>query len=431
MLRSFRLGNHRSFREEQELLLMPGTGQQRGALPVTAVYGANASGKSNLLDGLRFMRSAVRDSFSDWDALDGVPRTRFRLAPDSALVPSVFVAEFVTGGEAYTYGFAVDDERVLEEWLYAYPKKKTRVVFEREGGEVKFGSTLAEPRAKLDVLEDMTRSNALLLSVAVQSNIEFATPVYRFFSQELVFAHQRRSVSSSVRYVARDDETRRKVVDLLRAADLGITDVVAEEVEDPTWRRRAEQAERELKRAEEAGSQADVVRWRERYALIRDRVGATVHRIKLVHGDPDEPFDVEDESQGTQSWLRLIPTALTVLDQGSVLLVDEIDSSLHPLLTARLIGLFRDERTNPHAAQLLFTTHDTSLLGTMLDDEVLHRDEVWFVRKAEDGASELYPLSDFKPRKGENTERRYLRGSYGAVPELDHADFVAAVGSRR
>ncbi|MBB5155684.1 AAA family ATPase [Saccharopolyspora phatthalungensis] len=437
MLRSFRLGNHKSFLEEQELMLMPSIDRKRFVLPVTAIYGANASGKSNLLDGLQFMRSAVLSSFRRWDALEGVPRMRFRLDPRAAESPSIFVAEFRVEDVPYTYGFTLNDERILEEWLYSYPKNRSRKVFERSRDQVKFGSTLAESHAKLEVLEEMTRHNALLLSVAIQSNVDFAKPVYQFFSRFLIFSGVGAGPvsASAARFVDARPENRERVVELLRVADMGITDLVIEENEDPFWRRRQREVEARLKAVEsqvaDSGTEVDprhIENLRRELDEFRQGPARTVYQIKTVHGHSEYLFDLTDESQGTRSWLRLIPTALTALDRGSVLVVDEIDSSLHPLLTARLVGLFRDERTNPNGAQLIFTTHDTSLLGTMLDGEVLQRDEVWFVSKKDSGSSDIYALSDFKPRAGENTERRYLRGSYGAVPFLDHDDFVAAVG---
>ncbi|MDA3643675.1 AAA family ATPase [Saccharopolyspora indica] len=439
MLRSFRLGNHRSFLTEQELLLMPRFDKSRYVLPVTAVYGANASGKSNLLSGLAFMQSAVRSSFQRWDALEGVPRTPFKLASAAAGTPSVFVVEFKTGGVAYTYGFAMDDERIGEEWLYSYPEKRKRIVFERTGSEVKFGSTLRDAKGELGVLGQMTRGNALLLSVAVQLNLEFAMPAYRFITRDLIFSSSEGLSNPRTealgRFIVRDPNNQRRVVDLLRAADLGITDLLVEEDEDPMWSRSVERAEAELQKID--AKMADDVdeeyrnSVRDRLNFLRDSGPRKIHRVKTVHGDLAAPFDVAEESQGTRSWLRLIPIALGALDRGSVLLVDEIDSSLHPLLTARLVGLFRDERTNPNGAQLIFTTHDTSLLGTMLGDEVLKRDEVWFVSKEERGDTSLYALSDFKPRKEENAERRYLQGSYGAVPFVDHDEFVMAVRGER
>jgi AAA15 family ATPase/GTPase len=158
------------------------------------------------------------------------------------------------------------------------------------------------------------------------------------------------------------------------------------------------------------------------------RSGGFDLELKLLHGPARERFDFNDESSGTRNWIGLLPQVLSALDEGLVLLVDEIDASLHPLLTAKLVGLFQDPELNSNGAQLVFTTHDTSLLGTMLGEQVLDRDQIWFVDRDAEGASSLYPLSDFKPRKDQNTERRYLAGSYGAVPVL--GDFAEALRSR-
>jgi uncharacterized protein len=152
--------------------------------------------------------------------------------------------------------------------------------------------------------------------------------------------------------------------------------------------------------------------------------------LRFEHGVEGELFELGDESAGTLSWLELLPVVLDALDEGVVVAVDEIDTSLHPLLTAQLVELFQDPETNSKNAQLIFTTHDTSLLGTMIGDKVLDRDQIWFVQKNSAGATELYPLTDFKPRQDQNLERRYLGGSYGAVPVLDHQDFVNAVRDR-
>ncbi|MEJ2578723.1 MAG: AAA family ATPase [Kineosporiaceae bacterium] len=147
VLRSFRLENHRSFQGEAELLLLPSYATQRSAVPVAAVYGANAAGKSNLLDGLRFMSRAVRDSYRRWEPEGGVPRRPYRLDPASLARPSTFVVDLVLDGTRYVYGFTVDDDHVLQEWLYGYPHVKRRVIFEREGSATEFGSTVVESRA--------------------------------------------------------------------------------------------------------------------------------------------------------------------------------------------------------------------------------------------------------------------------------------------
>lgn len=392
MLRSFRLGNHRSFRDEHELSLIPAYDRDRASLPVIAIYGANASGKSNLLDGLSFMRRAVHDSFRRWDVDEGVPRKPFRIDRAARSQPSTFVVELTLEGVRQTYGFTVDDTEVTEEWLYSYPVQKKRVLFERHGSDIKLGSTMADPKSRLQVIEDLIRPNALFLSLAAQLNIDPLLPAYRWFSRNIRFRKFRRRATTEflARWLWQNRAEWEKLQTLVAAADIGITELriltTAQDREEPE------------------------------------------RRLILCHGAAK--FGVEDESDGTVAWLDLLVDSIEILRDGNVLVVDEIDASLHPLLTARLVDLFRNDESNPHGAQLIFSTHDASLLGTMLGEEVLARDQVWFVEKDKDGASSLYPLTDFKPRQGENAERRYLGGSYGAVPVLDRNDFLEAMRGR-
>ncbi|MFI9817184.1 AAA family ATPase [Saccharothrix variisporea] len=420
MLRSFRIGNHRSFRDEQELLLMPAYAKDRQVVPVAGVYGANASGKSNLLDGLKFMADAVRDSFGKWPAEGGVPRHPFRLDPGASELPSVFVVELMDEGVRYVYGFEVDDERVLSEWLYSYPEKRRRVIFERERDEVKFGSTVAELRGALDVLEGLLRPNALFLGLAAQTNLRPLLPVYRWFATKVVFRLAAPVVDEAeiVQLVLGDKSMADRLTGMVKVADFGIEALTI--AVDVTSQRLFEMASQEP----QPGSGVDRPGW-------LHRVKPSEFRVVLSHGESATLFELADESAGTRSWLALLPSVLRLLDDGGVLVIDEIDASLHPRLTAQLAALFRDERVNASGAQLIFTTHDPSLLSPALGADVLRRDEVWFVEKRAGGASELYPLSDFHPRKeGENLARRYLGGSYGAVPNLLEDDFVEAFAGR-
>ncbi len=414
MLRSFRLANHRSIAEEQELLLMPARQSEKLAVPVTAIYGANASGKSNVISGLAFMRSAVLQSFARWESDEGVPRTPFRLDPALRTQPSLYVAELVVDGVPYTYGFSVDDTEVLEEWLYSYPEKRRRMLFSRQRGAFNFGTTLGDLRPKLALLEELTRPNALFLSAAAKLNLDPLLPVYQWFrvGTRLRSSRRRSLVGLAERiqdFLAKNPGNHDRLVSLLTAADVGITNVSVEEAD-------------ELEGLHFPG--------RARPPALRNPVNKPSLQLRLEHGVEGELFGLGDESDGTLSWLELLPVVLDVLDEGSVIAVDEIDTSLHPLLTAQLVELFQDPETNPKNAQLIFTTHDTSLLGTMIGSKVLDRDQIWFVQKNSAGATELYPLTDFKPRPDQNLERRYLGGSYGAVPVLDHQDFVNAVRDR-
>lgn len=140
--------------------------------------------------------------------------------------------------------------------------------------------------------------------------------------------------------------------------------------------------------------------------------------LRFEQGQHGQSLSLGDQSEGTKAWMRLLVDVLGALEKGSLLVIDEIDTSLHPRLTARLIELFRDTRTNSRSAQLVFATHDASLLGTSFGRDVLARDQIWFMEKDADGATTLFPMTDFHPRKEENAERRYLGGSYGAVPAV-------------
>lgn len=413
MLRSFRVGNHESIRDEQELLLIPGYDKIRRVVPVAAVYGANASGKSNLLDALGWMRTAVRESYARWEPGQGVPRQAFRLDPASRAAGSVYVVELVLDGVRYTYGFEVDDERVRAEWLYTYPRNRRRVIFDRTVDRWAFGVDV--DRGRMAAVRELTRPEALFLSVAARSEVAEVAPVYRWFQRSLV--RYRRPGDPSRRLAARLralSKHRATVLDLTRAADVGITSFdVPEE---------RETGRRQLTVRDPGESRAELIVYLE--PLVDDEV-------LFFHGADAPPFTARDESAGTLAWLDLVCETLTVLDSGSVLLVDELDMSLHPRLIARLIELFKSEQTNPVGAQLVFTTHDATLLGTGLGGPVLGRDEVWFVEKGPNGATTLFPLTDFHPRTGENTERRYLGGSYGAVPAVFTDSMVDVVRSER
>ncbi|HEY3708107.1 MAG TPA: ATP-binding protein [Amycolatopsis sp.] len=405
MLRSFRLGNHRSFRDEQELLLMPALpGDNRPAVPVAAIYGANASGKSNLLDGLGLVKELVAGQRLSgtgrlWRA---VPTTGlevqkpFRLASGMGEEPSVFVTEMLADGVPHTYGFVLKGGEILEEWLYSYPEKRKRLLFERSGSKIKTGSTLTEVRAKIGLLEEIIRPNTLLLRECERLDLGPLAVAYRWFEQRLNVVEQNEPARGGFLsqwvggYLVEKPERFNRVLSLLKVADVGIVDIMVLDLSG----HHGDENRRELE-------------------------------VRLAHGPQQEFFDLADESAGTRNWLELLPSVLDTLDQGKVLVVDELETSLHPALVTRLIGLFRNEATNLLGAQLIFTTHDTSLLGTMLGGDVLARDEIWFVDKTAEGASELYPLTDFKPRKDQNTERRYLAGAYGAVPVL--GDFAEAL----
>ena len=429
MLRSFQVANHKSIKAEQELQLMPVHDKTQPVVPVAAIYGANASGKSNLLDALRFMRQAVRESFRVWESETGIPRSPYALDISGRVDPSSYVAELVLDGVEHLYGFILDDERVLEEWLYSYPRKKKRVVFERKGMDVSLGSTIPEQASKIDLISKLLQENSLVLSAAGQvTALPEADPVNHWFRTRLMFADNSRLTRGEVsaKRVQAALAQHPGFLDLVRAADMGVTGIRVENVaESPD-----ELTQTGLLAAAQAVDERDGTL---NEARLLQELGTPKVRARLVffHGEASLPMSAKDQSDGTLAWLGLLPLTLDALSAGRVLIVDELDSSLHPRLIARLVELFHDKRTNPKRAQLIFTTHDATLLGTSFGREILGRDEIWFVDKDRDNQSKLVALTDFRPRKEDNRERRYLAGSYGGVPAVFSDTFVEAMLATR
>ncbi len=452
MLRSFRVENHKSIRDEQELLFLPAYDKTRPVVPVAAIFGATASGKSNLLDALAWMRFAVLESFAAWQPGSGVPRVPFRLDPEVAARPSRYCVEIVVGEVRYTYGFEVDDERVRGEWLYTYPHNRRRVIFERDDRSIRFGSTVPDSRALDEQFARQTRANALLLTVVAHSDLAEVQPVYQWFRTAVQFGDTSAGADDDLARRLQNDSERAALLPLIRAADLGIRDVAVKEDQllaelreglrstlldhvstDPDTKLAvAMRALRPSSKPADAEATAEawtraMDTWVHNLWPVTARDARPSTSLVFYHGS-SVPLGIEDQSAGTRSWVRLVACALRALDGGGLLVVDEVDASLHPHLSSQLINLFRDPETNPQGGQLLLTTHDP----TLLDEDTLSRDEVWFVEKdADSGVTRLYPLTDFHPRKNENTEGRYLAGAYGAIPVVSDYGFREAIRSSR
>jgi uncharacterized protein len=422
VLIQFRVQNHRSLRDEQTLSLVAASkgddshllrppGLEEALLPAIAIYGANASGKTNVLLALAFMRNAVAHSHRLWEPEAGVPQEPFALSGTKNECSSYEVDAFMSGTR-YRYGFALSSERVEKEWLHAWPNGRKQTWFEREGTVFDFGRLF---QGDNETIRGLTRENSLFLSAGAQNNHPALLPIFRWF-RELTFEVRRASPSgirpdgisaitqnqafeelfSRHTSLSQDDEPllgdREVIVRLLQAADTGIVDVRVERMPDGPRGRGAP-----------------------RVTLLFQ------HKTT----EPDSawlPMDVE--SAGTVALLDLAIRLVPTLRTGGVLCVDEIESSLHPMLAGALLRLFCNKETNAKGAQLIFTTHDTNLLGGVLGSEPLRRDQIWFTEKDESGASHLYPLTDFHPRREENLERGYLQGRYGAVPFL--GDLIAS-----
>ncbi|MEY9214034.1 ATP-binding protein [Thermobifida halotolerans] len=426
MLLSFRAANHRSLKEEQQLLLVPAQDAPEGpdpvepeSLRVAGIFGSNASGKSNVLNALGFMQHMVRTSMADHEPDAGIERDPFTLDSRSLAEPSSYVVDLWTNGLRYTYGFAIDDVRVVEEWLYCYPLDGKQVVFERDADGYRFGPDLPD---SVTQVEEITDDNTLFLTVAARSKQHVVRPVYDWFAQRLRFRSTDPGLWHGAQLLLRrlrstDERWLPKLEELLRAADTGIERLEL---------KRHRPTESEIAEVEERYADAPEVLRRHRIRTL-DRVDLLFH-----HRSADSsvrPLGIRQQSQGTIALLNLGYQVISALRTGSLMVVDVLDANLHPLLSTKIIELFKDPETNPRRAQLLFSSHDAALLGWIRGRDVLGREEIWFTEKDQHGATQLFSLAEYEEEEGsdENPMLWYLTGRYGAVPEVVDSQFDAAV----
>ncbi|HYW06040.1 MAG TPA: ATP-binding protein [Longimicrobium sp.] len=420
MLIRFRVENFRSIREEQELSMVasaltehPETLVPAGSgvrlLRAAAVYGPNASGKSSLFHALSFMREAVADSHRSWSPYGGVPRTPFALDRSSQTEPSLFAVDVLIGGVRYEYGFTADSTRVHEEWLYAYPRGRKQEWFTRDASrDVEFAFSRSLP-GENRAISALTRPNSLFLSAAAQNNHEQLLRVYRWFAQNLwIVDDSTRSYFENYAVEwCRSEPGRQSLLASLVSADLGVTDI--EFVESGL-----------VPETQEVFGLPSGPR-----AVDPTNLFFQPPRVRLWHSGggsgPSVALPFEQESRGTRTLFGLLGILAWCLKSGGTLVVDELDQSLHSHLARQIVTWFTSPVANPQAAQLLFNTHDTNLLS----EDLLRRDQVWFTEKTFDGATRLFPLTDFQARKNENLERGYLQGRYGALPSLSDGFGVA------
>jgi len=413
MLIEFRVKNFRSLRDEQTLSLVADKDkslQESNTMPSgikaaptllrsMVIFGPNAGGKSNLIKALQFMRAVVAESASVMQPGQTFHTQSFRFEGTSVAQPTEFDVSFVLDGIRYQFGFALTAQRITREYLLVYKAFKPQLWFERyfdeESGKdlYDFGTGLKGPKS---VWEGATRPNALFLSMAVQLNSEQLQPIFAWFVNQLAIFNEITPLGQHFSIeMLRKPEGKRAICDFLTSADISISDI------EVVTRKVSGQA-----------VHFDVAAEKTEVRNEEQEVHELLFHHVTDHGEA--VFSLGDESMGTRNLLFLTGPVLEILDKGMVLVVDELGSSLHPLLVRRLVELFQNSRFNKKGAQLIFTSHDTSLL----DQDLFRRDQIWFVEKDRDQASKLYPLSDFSPRKNEALERGYLMGRYGALPFL-------------
>jgi uncharacterized protein len=395
----FSVGNYRSFKDVVTFSMVAAPIQHEdkemdrnnvfaiakdiNLLKSAAIYGANASGKSNLIRAISFVHNFILNSAVGKRVKDPIDTEVYKLSKDAETEPSYFEIIFAIGTTRYRYGFEVDRYSVKSEWLYQTLKTKENELFSREGKKIKISPKFSEGKE----LVKNTRSNALFLSVVSQFNGEIATEILIWFYNLAIILNLDDELTCKRMTSEMMLEKYRKqyLIDLVTSLDLGISDLKI--IQTP----------------------------------INENEHLLDYEIKTTHWKYDadnnklllEQFDInKDESAGTQKLYRLSGLLINVLENGSRLIVDELDSRLHPLITSAIVKLFNSPKTNPNNAQLIFTTHDTNLLNSNL----FRKDQIWFTEKNRYGATDLYSLAEYKIPEQSSFEQDYIAGKYGAVP---------------
>ncbi len=456
MLIEFSVENYRSFAEEQTLSLVAGKDSNHpehvvdcgkfGLLKAAALYGSNASGKSNLLKAFRFMDDFVRKSATTMTLGDPIAGIEpFRLDPQWRDKPTAFEVRLLLDGTEYQYGFSATIERVHDEWLYVRRKGgrlSNPLLREYAPDTDETSWTLRGELKQAKDLTDKTRDNGLFLSRAAEMNVAFVKELFLWFRTGLRYfdlaSPPDHLLQETARRVCGDDGFRARVESLVHDADLGIDEIAARE-EELRWlddfpkyvHALASHIEKNIDDAadDEEGLIVQSPDFRERFRDFRARPRGVREpprefRVQTRHRFQDSgehvDFSLEnDESNGTQRFFALVGPILNTLDKGSLLVVDELECSMHPLLTFKLVELFQSPDTNPNGAQIVFATHDSTLMTPAL----FRRDQIWLTEKRRSGATSLFSLSDIekRPRQREAFEANYLAGRYGGVPNFGPA----------
>ena len=433
MLLQFSIKNFRTFKEKATLSLVASNYDKDTreteninleskfnlrVLKSAVVYGANASGKTKFFEALMFMKQFVISSSKDSQIGDIIAVEPFRLNTESEKLPTEFEVVFTHKNLLYRYGFEADKKQVISEWLYYKPKTKEIELFYREGNRFETHERNFQ-KGKTVIKEGLVRDNALLVSVAAQFNDSTSIAVIDWFKQlKTISGLNEMGYQGFTMGRTEDPIHKARILDLLKAADLGIQDIKLQKLEIDKL---PAEMPKELKdkiikevKEEKATLISDVLTTHKKY-------DADKHAVDKVHFSMDE-----NESSGTRKFFALSGPILDVIEHGYTLVVDELDSKLHPNLVGKIVALFNSEVLNKKHAQLIFNTQDTNLLSSGL----FRRDHIWFTEKNKFGEARLYSLADFKSdevRKTESFEENYLRGKYGAVPFLSIFDHPTSI----
>lgn len=402
---------------EENLITIPG--RKEKLLKSCVIYGHNASGKSNLLKAMEFMRNLIMTSSKETQVKEKINVEPFLLSTATRNEPSTFEIVFLCDETQYRYGFSIDREKVHSEWLYHVPGKRESRLFERKEKEFQFSSKFAEGKR----VEEMTRTNALLLSVAAQFNGEISGRIMEWLDNFYPIQSLSTSNQNSINLMSNSIYSH-KILDLMKTADLNIEHISAinvgtiatrgsVKIQIPTldlsvpstsFKAKVETYISELNTDKLEKVKEEKIFEAFFHHNVYDENGSLIG---------NEEFDEEAESEGTKKLFALSGPLISTILEGKILAIDEIDSSLHILILHRILKMFNSESNKN--AQLIFTCHNPMLISNYFD--IFRRDQVWFLEKDDEGASDLYSLHDFKSRKKASFDIKYLLGNYGAIPK--------------
>lgn len=376
-------------------------------LPVTAIYGANSSGKSNLLTAMMAMKSLLLSSIKT-NPTEDLETDIFKLDEAYSQEPTHFEIVCTIESKIYRYGFEYNAKKILKEWLYDATKGKEKLLFTRNENGIGVDDKFAEGKGK----EEMTTDNKLFLSVVANFNGKTSYSVMNWFQHFNIISgiNDEDFKLFSINYLSKDSPEAVQVKSFLDGMDLGFSslkkiEMNLEETFPPEF---PEDLKKELLK---------------KYPNSKTPFLKSGHMVHLNDGSSTEQFfSVEEmESEGTKKILNMSGPIMDTLANGYTLVIDELDAKLHPLLTRKIIETFNSLETNPNKAQLIFATHDTNLLS----NKILRRDQIWFAEKdRNDESTDIYPLSDIREQNGDKIrndrvyEKDYINGKYGAIPFL-------------
>ena len=426
MLIRFKVGNFLSFNKIQELSMISGETRSHldhihkfddmGVLKISALYGANASGKSNLIKALRESRQMI--------VMDMPLRANKYFRPSAANKdkPSYFEFEFENNGKYYSYGFEflLSKQKIESEWLYGLESEgDNKIFFQRIGNKIEH-TFEGDDKIRMDVYaKDMKEFDRTLFLREMyrktrtdEKGLLVFSDVFKWFSQKMKLFGA--DIYDNMDRIEKEKE--RDVVELLKAFDTGITGIHYERIEMPIdvvpafyMNKIYEDLIREKKKNPNAEIMISSFKRGEVFSLSGENE-VVLNKLVFKHKNSEASFDMEEESEGTQRLYDLLKMIVSK-DEDNIYILDELDIKLHPQLTFGFINLFLNQKVGTKN-QLIFTTHESNLM----DFKLLRRDEIWFVQKEEDGSSSLYSLEDFNERTDRKIDKTYLEGRYGGVP---------------